>query len=196
MGVADRPIFSIQESGLRGFVSQFSPTAAAPGHSVRDAALTFNRVLQAIFSHTELIPFRFPTVVADEREIVGYIRENAPDFLAFLSRFQGKVQMEIQVQARIDRNLNRAQSGKDYLHLRRGQMLAVRESVSNFQNSLASYIEDWRVRGAAEHARCYVLIERSAIEPFLQKATTVSLPDGIRARLTGPWPVSEFMGEK
>ena len=57
----------------------------------------FNRVLHAIFSHTTIIPFRFPTVVENEGVLRQFLESRSSDYRAALHRLHNKVQMDVRL---------------------------------------------------------------------------------------------------
>lgn len=190
-GVQGRETFCISESGLQCLCSEF--VTAGHDEPLRESALIFNKVLQSVFKQTTLIPFRFPTVVGAEQEIRGYLREQGTDLRNALKRFNGVVQMEVHLQFNELSIPQDSSSGADFLRRRKAALTVVEEASSQLREAVAGSVREWRIRNSANRARCYVLVERVAVEEFLQKASSVELPNQIRARITGPWPVSEFV---
>jgi hypothetical protein len=157
--------------------------------------LTFNRVLQAVFEQTAIIPFRFPTLVNEEQEIVAYLRDHESELSLALKNFRGMVQMEIHAQLEGTSDTHPRQSGKTYLRSRQSQLATLEKLLFDLRQVLSPFAKEWRIRESADRVRCYVLIRRDAVEDFSQRAKTIELPVQIRARITGPWPVSEFVSE-
>src|SRR5581483_7307950 len=195
VGVQGEPISLIRESKLACLVSQFTTVKSGSNEPLREAALVFNRVLQAVFQQAAIVPFRFPTLVENEREISRYLQERESELLRDLHRFREMVQMEIEVQSDVPATIGQQQSGQGYLRTRQARAAVLEGAVSDLRSGVKSCILEWRTRPSANRTRCYVLLQRSALHDFCQKAKSVRLPDDIRARMTGPWPVSEFMSE-
>ncbi|PYX36233.1 MAG: hypothetical protein DMG75_11265 [Acidobacteria bacterium] len=65
-GVAGMTVESVDESGLRCFVSRRESELPMSSLATREEALAFHSVLQELFRQTTIIPFRFPTLLADE----------------------------------------------------------------------------------------------------------------------------------
>lgn len=190
-GVQGRHIFAVSESGLHCLCSPFMTAGAA--EPLRDSALIFNKVLQSVFKQTTLIPFRFPTVVADEQEIRAYLQEQGAELSDALRRFEGAVQMEVDLRLKELLNPQGSSSGTDFLRRRQADLHVLEQASSRLRDAVAGSFREWRIRNSSHRTRCYVLVERGALEEFLQKARNLELSNQIHARITGPWPVSEFV---
>src|SRR5229473_1382541 len=64
-GVAGMTVESVDESGLRCFVSRRESELPMSSLATREEALAFHSVLQELFRQTTIIPFRFPTLLAE-----------------------------------------------------------------------------------------------------------------------------------
>ncbi len=193
LGVQSEPIVSHQEAKLQCLVSRFSSPTVAGQTSLRESALTFNRVLQALLEQAAIIPFRFLTIVADAQEISGYLREHEEALCSDLVRFRTMVQMEILIQLQTSAGARQLQSGKNYLRAKQAQFERIEKVLSDLRHTLAPYTKEWRLRESVDRARGYALVNRNAINDFRQAAKAIVLPDGVAVRITGPWPVSEFL---
>src|SRR5581483_5346915 len=193
LGVQSEPIVSHQEAKLRCLVSRFSLPTVAGQMAVRESALTFNRVLQALLEQAAIIPFRFPTIVADAQDISAYLRENDGTLSSDLARFRTMVQMEVLIQIETGVDAHQLQSGKNYLRAKQAQFGKMETVLSDLRNTLAPYTKEWRIRESVDRARGYVLVNRDAIHDFRQATKAIVLPDRVAVRITGPWPVSEFL---
>jgi hypothetical protein len=193
-GVQTAEITTVEESGLQCLVSQFRTGNSTRVEPLRDSAVVFNHVLQSVLQQSALIPFRFPTVVADEAEVSRYLHEHESEFRELLLRFKGMVQMEIQIH--IDGKSEHEQSGAGFLRSRQEQLLIVRNALGDLHGAVSPYLRNWRVRESANRGRGYALVDRNSVPEFLARAKAIALPRQVRARITGPWPVSEFVREK
>jgi hypothetical protein len=202
IGVHGSPIQAIEESGLRCLISSFSGDLSRPA---RDAALVFSGVLQAIFEQVAIIPFRFPTLVDGERDIRGFICEHAVQYREELARLRNFVQMEVQISS-AESNSQVSQSGDPmpepsrnrgtaYLRERQQRYEKLALAAEEFRRAGKGYIYDWRARDFRAGIRGYALVGRSATAEFLEAITAVRLPSDLRARITGPWPATEFLKE-
>ena len=164
-------------------------------------AKAFHRVLQLIFAQTAIIPFRFPTIVESEQELRQFMESRSAGYRSALRRLRGKVQMDVRVTAQpggavtgIPGAVNSSsQSGKKYLQAkgeRHKQMQSVLDEFRRVCNSLA---EEWFERDAPSGIRAFALVDRVSLPAFLERIGAVHTPDNISARVTGPWPPSEFV---
>jgi hypothetical protein len=193
-GVAGCATESIQHAGLQCLLSRLDPDHAA-GLSGRDAALSFHRVLQEIFQQTAIIPFRFPTTIQEEPELLRFLDEHAEDYRESLTRLRDLVQMEIRIAWTItDHDIaGHPTSGTDYLrqkHQRQAQLTTVAESL---RSAVKLSITDWRERGSADGRQLFALIPRSAMNQFQGQLAGMKIDPDIVVRVSGPWPATEFI---
>ena len=105
-GVAGMTVESVDESGLRCFVSRRESELPMSSLATREEALAFHSVLQELFRQTTIIPFRFPTLLADEA-LSAHLREHAGQYRDTLARLKNMVQMEIHLGCGIPREFER-----------------------------------------------------------------------------------------
>ena len=195
-GVQGSAIKSLQESGLRCFVSNYCDEPSTK--PVRELALTFSRVLQNIFGQIAIIPFCFPTLLSDEAELSAFVREHAALYREDLSRLRDAVQMEVQVNfPQADPKTGPTeQSGKDYMRTRQLRHQKLDAALQEFRRAGQSYIQDWSQRDAATGIRSFALVPRAAVASFLDTMRRATVPPVLNARVTGPWPATAFLKEK
>jgi len=193
-GVEEAPVRSIDMGILRCFVSDFG--AHAPHEPVPEMVKAFNRVLQQIFEQAAIIPFRFPTVVEGEDVLRNFIGSRAAEYSSALHRLRNKVQMDVRISNNtgVEATDGTSQSGKDYLELKRAGYQRVQSIVEEFQRASGSLAEKWVQRDTASGIRGFALVDRTSLSLFLENIRRVRTPAGISARITGPWPPSEFVG--
>ncbi|PYX60442.1 MAG: hypothetical protein DMG73_06255 [Acidobacteria bacterium] len=193
-GVAGMTVESVDESGLRCFVSRRESELPMSSLATREEALAFHSVLQELFRQTTIIPFRFPTLLADEA-LSAHLREHAGQYRDTLARLKNMVQMEIHLGfgvAESPESLN--VSGTQYLRRRQGQRRELEELAERFRE--AGAIRSWRKRDSARGVRCFALVQREGIADFQRQAAGVTVGSEIGVRVTGPWPPTEFLKEK
>jgi hypothetical protein len=191
-GVQGKPIQTVPESGLISFVSEYG--GAAGRDQIRGSALEFNRVLQNLLQQAAIVPFRFPTVVADESEMCGFLREHAEEYLENLRCLRDLVQMEINLTT--DESPQASSSGTDYLRTRQARHQKFTATAETIREALAVWAKDWREHESAGGTRCYALIPRDTVQSVLQRLRAMNIPGDLRARVTGPWPATEFLSRK
>ena len=191
-GVDGEPVRWIDAAALRCFFSNFgSPLTDQPAPEILTA---FNRVLHALFSQAAIIPFRFPTVVENEDVLRQFLESRSSEYRAALHRLHNKVQMDVRlILEPVAASEPPPRSGKSYLEDRQARRQEVQSVLDKFRCTANSLAESWVQRDTPSGARGFALVDRSALPLFLEKIGRVLTPAGISARVTGPWPPSEFV---
>lgn len=192
-GVGGAAIESVSEAGLCCLASAFDTSDVIGRSSVRDTALEFNEVLKSVFSQVAIIPFRFPTVLADKQAVTDFLQEHQAEYHKSLSRLRTVVQMEIVISEPSSSPV--AQSGAEYLRTRKAEHDALLAAAEGFRSSLNGLVASWHCRETGSGVHGYALIERAEIDKFRLQAENVKLPPDYAARITGPWPATEFLSE-
>jgi hypothetical protein len=158
---------------------------------VKASALQFHHVVSAIFAHAAVVPFRFPTLVADENELTSHLRAHAAEYRDALVRLRGMVQMEM----RISHAASSAsgESGTQYLRHRQERHAHLREAACNVRNATQLLVNDWRERETNKGWRCYALVARGQAGKFQEMVRSLEAPSGLQLKVTGPWPATEFI---
>lgn len=200
-GVQGKPVEVIVDSGLRCLLSRYSetttPSHQSLAHPIRETAMEFHRVLQQVFRQVAIIPFRFPTVLADDAELAAFLREHREEYLRDLPRLRDKVQMEIRVtyQKAPHSQSSSGKSGLDYMREHQAQLQVLGSAVSLLRSAGQPWMECWSERQVPSGVRCYALIPRQDMQLFVKAIGDVEIPGDLTARVTGPWPATEFLGE-
>ena len=178
---------------LRCFASDF--TAQMPQEPAPEMVKAFNRVLQGIFAQTAIIPFRFPTIVESEDVLRQFVESRSAEYHNALRRLRDKVQMDVRISVNAGGEAagSASQSGKNYLEAKRACYEQVQSILEEFKRASRSLAEEWIQRDTASGIRGFALVDRSSLPVFLEKIARVPTPAGISARVTGPWPPSEFV---
>jgi hypothetical protein len=194
-GVAGMTVESVKESGCRCFVSRREGELPPSSLATREQALEFHSVLQELFQQSTIIPFRFPTVLADEADLSAHLKENAEQYRKALSRLEHMVQMEIHLGFGQAATPGRSKvSGTQYLKQRQGQLRGLEKLAEKFRQ--AGAIRSWQKQESARAVRCFALIHRDDIAEFQRRIAEVTVDAEIAVRVTGPWPPTEFLKEK
>jgi hypothetical protein len=199
-GVGGMPVEGVEESGLRCFFSMPGSIDHVLGLPAKQAALTFHHVVQAIFEQVAVIPFRFPTILQSEAEVRSYLSNEEHVYHEALNRLRRMVQMEVQLSRSGGEAANSAEtssarqsSGTEYLRSRQSLQNELAKGAAAFRALGDDLVRDWRERPSAQNLRCFALIERDSVNDFKNKAATVQLASNVQARVSGPWPASEFV---
>jgi hypothetical protein len=194
-GVQGMPLRSVRSGNLECLVSDFETSSVAGQAPIKDAALEFNRTLQDLLKQSTIVPFRFPTVLADENELLEFLTEQAAEYEATLARLRGTVQIDIRVEMP-DSESTTKPSGTEYLRGREARYDALQEIAAEFRRAGNEWVRQWRDRDTARGLRCSALLGREYVNAFLAAAKQLKLPQGCNARVSGPWPPAEFVKEK
>jgi hypothetical protein len=191
-GVEAAAIRWIDVDALRCFVSDCN--AQMPRERVPEMVKAFNEVLQRIFAQTAIIPFRFPTIVEDEAALRTFVERRSTEYRSALRRLRDKVQIDVRIIARPKQAETSSRSGKAYLQEKSALQREAQSILQEFRGVSDSVAEEWGQGAAApDGIRAFALVERSSLPIFLKIIAKVAIPAGISARVTGPWPPSEFI---
>jgi hypothetical protein len=196
-GVCDCAVHSAEWYGLRLYWSLIADPDACLGtaEALKKAALQFHMVLREILSQATPIPFRFPMLLEGEDAITQHLSVDQHLYREALERIGDTVQYEIVGTWPADKQADLATpvSGKEYL--RRRQAAAVRLSAIDAKLKLvtAGSVREWRARQERRTHRWFALVGREQREQFLASLRTAGPSEGVRLRLSGPWPPSEFV---
>jgi hypothetical protein len=191
-GVEGAPVNSIDAGVLRCFLSDCSGRTA---DELRPEMVTaFNRVLQRIFSQTAIIPFRFPTIVESEEVLRHFVDSRCAEYAHALERLRNKVQLDVRITLKPGNAPETSlQSGRSYLDEKRGRYQQAQSTLEEFRRVSDSCGVEWIERDTSSGIRAFALVDRYSLPVFLKKIARVITPADISARVTGPWPPSEFV---
>jgi hypothetical protein len=192
-GVEGAPVRWIDVGRLRCFVSDFA--AQMPYAPVPEMVKAFNQVLQRIFAQAAIIPFRFPTIVESDDTLRQFVESRAAEYGGALKRLRNKVQMDVRIIFKTRENVNSSssKSGREYLEGRWGRYQQAQSVMDEFRRVSNSLAEEWIQRDTPSGIRSFALVDRSSLAVFLDRIGRVVTPADISARITGPWPPSEFV---
>ena len=164
------------------------------GAPLRESAQEFHQVLQQAFANGAIIPFRFPTLMKDEEELTTYMQENAASYVSSLKTFENSVQMEAVIS--YSDSLSSATvktSGTVYLRARQKQSEELQGVADRLRQCAGEVAKDWRDRSVQNTLRVFTLLDRDSVSELKGRLRELSVPVGVTVRITGPWPVTEFL---
>ncbi|MBV8477653.1 MAG: GvpL/GvpF family gas vesicle protein [Acidobacteria bacterium] len=194
-GVAGVTIQSMKASGLRCF---YAAHRILSGFDPRETALEFHRVVQAIFRAADVIPFRFPTLLADETQLRSELQTRAAKYHEDLARVRGRVQMEIRIEfSNGGRDEARAKlSGAEYLRTRQSRQATLECVAAMLNRAVCGLLADWRQHELRDQLRCFALVGRTSVTEFERVLASAKIGPELRARISGPWPATAFFSEE
>jgi hypothetical protein len=150
--------------------------------------------LQDVFRQAAIIPFRFPTTVQDDAELLRFLDGHADDYRDCLLRLRDMVQMEVLITWRIrDGVISPPQTGTGYLRekqQRHARLMTLAEAVRSAINTIKV---DWRERGSSDGVRLFALVLRPAVSEFERQLAGLKVDSEFEVRVSGPWPATEFL---
>jgi gas vesicle protein GvpL/GvpF len=191
-GVGSMPVKAVIAGPLQCFVSHFESGSIEGKTTIRESALEFHRTVQELFRQVAVVPFRFPTILGDENEISAFLAEHSSEYENALLRLRDAVQMEIRIEER-EVASPPAASGTEYLRQRLSSHKNIAETALRFQHASEEWVREWRQRETPSGLRCYALLTREHLESFLTSMKEIPVAPGQTARVTGPWPATEFL---
>jgi hypothetical protein len=191
-GVADLEVKHLDRAGLAAYFSRSATPDAWLRSRLRDSALQFNNVLNDCFRQAAIIPFRFPTIVESENELAEHVDQRASEYNAWLEKFKNKAQMDVRVRLGVSYEAA-SSSGTKFLRARQEQQRRLDTVATDIQTICRDVSAEWLHRPTADGFRAFALLDRNKVESFKEALAAMTLPKEFEARISGPWPVSEFL---
>ena len=195
-GVFEATVHSREMLGVRVYCSEIdNPQSLADAESLKKAALEFHRVLRETLAVTTPIPFRFPTLLESSEVIEEHLTPEQDLYRDALARVDGAVQYEIVGTWSEEQQTDLATpvSGREYLKRRQEALGRVAAVEGKLKTVTADTVREWRGREQNKKHRWFALVPRAERERFIASLRTAGGSEGIRLRLSGPWPPSEFV---
>jgi Gas vesicle synthesis protein GvpL/GvpF len=191
IGVSGSPVVRLEHSEVTLFYSEEADSNRWLRAPLKKSAEEFHGVQQELFRTAAIIPFRFPTILGDQEKLREHLHQRSAEYKSLLCRFRTSVQMDIMVTDSMppaDRP-----SGAQYLRDRQIRHRRLEQFAADIRQRANGVVEDWRQRSLANGLRCFALVERERVPHFNETMKTVVVPAGLKARISGPWPMAEFL---
>ncbi len=196
-GICDGTVQSQESTGLLVYWSEIANPEACFGdaESVKKAAFQFRQVLREILAATTPIPFPFPTLLESIDVLDQHVAAEQEWYRAALARTGGAVQYEIVASWAAEEQVDLATpiSGREYLKRRQGSIDRIAAVESKLKSVTADSVREWRGRQERKTHRWFALVSRDRRERFIASLRSAGPSEGVRLRLSGPWPPSEFV---
>lgn len=178
----------LERESLDGVDLLFAPFSMSPEpESIKAMALAFHKVNDSIFKQQSIIPFRFPTTVADESAVRAFLNKHATEYAAELSRLRDLVQMDVLITEQREQNVPAA-SGTAYLKHRQAEMHGTRTLLESIMHVPAA--REWKQSRRPNTIKLSALVLRGEEGTFREQVASAAEAD---TRVTGPWPPSAFV---
>jgi Gas vesicle synthesis protein GvpL/GvpF len=196
-GICDSVVQRHESAGLRFYWSELAnpETWLGDPESLKEAASQFRQVLRQILSATTPLPFPFPTLLESVGEMENHLRTEQELYRGALDRIGDAVQYEIVASWAADEQADLAKpiSGREFVQRRREATVRVAAVDSKLKDVTGDSVQEWRARQERRTHRWFALVPRKDRERFVASLRSAGPSEGVRLRLSGPWPPSEFM---
>lgn len=181
-GVRSAAVEVLRQDGLTCYFSRYESFAGGSAEELQRDALDFHWTVNHVFRQQAVIPFRFPTLLDAESDLVAFLLRNGPQYVADLHRLRDQVQMEVRF-ALPAADTPASDTGTAYLKAK----FDAAQRVSGLENMMKTAAQaEWKQRGN----RYFALIPRGAVAEFRDKLADLGQAT---LRVSGPWPPSEFV---
>ena len=196
-GVCDSVVESHELAGLRFYWSEIANLAEWSGDAelLKKVALQFQQVLRQVLPAITPLPFPFPTLMENMVEMENHLAAEQELYRAALERIGDAVQYEIVASWAADEQTDLAKpvSGREYARRRHEVALRVAAVESKLKGVTGDSVQEWRGRQERKTHRWFALVPRKERERFITSLRSAGPSGGVRLRLSGPWPPSEFV---
>ena len=196
-GVCSANVDSREMLGVRVYWSEVADVQTCLGtpEAAKQAALQFHQVLREILNITTPVPVRFPTLLDTSENLEQHLAGEQELYRDALARVDGAVQYEIVATWPEAQPTDSAApvSGREYLKRRQQETERISAIESKLKSVTTDAVRDWRGRQERRNYRWFALVPRDARERFLASLRSAGGSEGVRLRLSGPWPPSEFV---
>ena len=159
-------------------------------------AMEFHAVVNSIFRHRAVVPFRLLSLFEDAGALEAFLAEHERGFAADLERLRDVVQMECVVYPAPGPAQPEAGSGAAYLREKAEKQRMIARQVEQVRAVLGALARDIRVRESKNGSRIFVLTERGRENEFRATAGQIPVPAQLAQRVSGPWPAAEFLSDQ
>ena len=195
-GAVGREVRPMELRSLRLYLEEITDSdfSLAGTDSLRKATSQFNQVLRQISAESTPMAFPFPTVVESRETAERLIADRESSYHSALLRLAGNVQYEIVATWEEGQQADTAAPvrGAEYLRRHQLDMNRVAGLDAKLRSVTADSVREWRKRQERKSHRWFALVARDQQDRFLSALRNAGPSEGVRLRLSGPWPPSEF----
>jgi hypothetical protein len=179
---------------IPGLSACYSEIDLLPQDSAKlaEEAVRFFQVQQEGFAAGSIVPFRFPSMFADEAALRDFLLSQSAELTRALVRISAMSQFDIRIST--DQPGVTPQSGTEYLRSRASQSAAIAKAESRCRTLLADIAREWIVRHDSVRTTLHVLVPRSEEQETADRFRALAPPSDCRLVILGPWPPGAFVG--
>jgi hypothetical protein len=196
-GVAEQSLAFRDVGGLRVYWSEVAnPETLLEGPVRAPAEQRFRQVLKDIVIRASAISFPFPALLPDPEAIEALVAEHREYYASGLERLAETVEYELTATWTNEEasDLATPVSGREYLKRRQESESRIAAIDTKLKNVTAGIVSDWHSRQDRRKHLWYALVHRADRERFIAALRSAGASEGVRLRLSGPWPPDEFVG--
>jgi len=155
----------------------------------------FRQVLRELVAFATPLAFPFPSVVDDLGAVDVLIAEQRETYTEALNRLAGMVQLELTATWAVDEQADLATpiSGREYQRRHQEAESRVAAIDRKLKSVTAGTVREWRSRQERRTRIWVALLERGDRERFVAALRSAGPSEGVRLKLSGPWPPNEFV---
>ena len=183
-------------AGVRLLWSEVAtPEALAEGPARKAAEGKYKQVLREVISSSTAIALQFPAMVESAAAMDALLEERGSTYREALRRLEGMVQYELTATWAEEDGVDLAKpvSGGEYLKRHQQAEARVAATDIKLRSLTAGIVVEWRASQERRTRLWYALLARGDRERFLAALRSSGPSEGVRLRLSGPWPPSEFV---
>jgi hypothetical protein len=195
-GVGEQPVVAHDSQGLRVYWSEVANPATLGEPLVRKPSeQKYQHVLREVVTRTTAISFPFPAIVADLESLDKFIDGERGIYEEALGRLADTVQYELTATWAGEEQTDLATpvSGREYLKRRQEAEARVAAIDAKLKTVSSGIVREWRSRQDRRRHLWFALLPRSDGERFIAALRSSGPSEGVRLRISGPWPPNEFV---
>jgi len=198
-GVSDQPVVAHDADNLRIYWSEVAnPETLAEASVRKPSEQKFRLVVREVVAHTTPIAFPFPALVVDLEAVDKLVAERREYYLEVLTRLSDTVQYELTATWAADDQADLATpvSGREYVKRREESAARITAIDTKLKNVTTGIVREWRSRQERRNHLWFALVSRDDRERFIAALRSAGPSEGVRLRLSGPWPPGEFVNRQ
>lgn len=196
VGVADQPVLTHESQDLRIYWSEVANAETLSEGPARKAAeVKLRQVLREVIAVSTALSFPYPSMVAGCDAMDTLLSEQRDFYREALTRLADTVQYELTATWAEEERADFATpvSGREYVKRRQQAETRIGAIDSKLKNITAGIVREWRSRQDRRRRIWFALLARADRERFLAALRSAGPSEGVRLRLSGPWPPNEFV---
>ena len=196
IGVAEQAVVAHDSGELRVYWSGVAnPEALVEGASRKLAESKYQQVLREIVLGATAIAFSYPAVVANLDDVEALVNECRVHYMEELGRLADTLQYELTGTWAEDERADLATpiSGKEFQKRHAETETRIAAIDTKLKTVTAGIVREWRSRQERRKHLWFALMACENRERFIAALRSARPSEGVRLRLSGPWPPNEFV---